>query len=308
MRTLVTGATGFVGRRLVGRLERPAVLSRDPEQARRVLGGDVQAFRWDPEAGPPPAESLEGVDVVFHLAGEPIAAGRWTADRKQRIRDSRVQGTRRLVAALEAATARPRALVSASAVGFYGDRGEEVLDESAAPGNDFLAEVCRDWEAEAGRARALGVRVVTSRTGIVLGEAGGALARMLLPFKLGLGGRLGSGRQWMPWIHIDDLVGLLLHAAERSDIDGPLNAVGPAPVTNLEFTRTLAAVLRRPAIFPVPEFGLRLAFGEMASVLLASQRVTPRVAETTGYSFRYTTLDAALRSATGRKEAHPTVG
>jgi hypothetical protein len=272
-------------------------LSRDPERARLVLGAGVEPFRWGPEAGPPPPEAFREVEAVFHLAGEPIAEGRWTAARKERLRESRVRGTRNLVAAMESLGERPRVLVSASAVGFYGDRGDEVLDESAPPGSDFLAALCRDWEAEAGRARALGIRVVTPRTGIVLDRTGGALARMLTPFKLGLGGRLGSGRQWMPWIHLDDLVGLLLHAAAKDEVRGAMNAVGPAPVTNREFTRTLGSVLKRPAIFPVPNFALRLAFGEMASVLLGSQRVAPRVAEKTGYQFRYTSLEKALIDA-----------
>ncbi len=300
MRALVTGATGFLGRRLVKRLGRPVVLSRDPGLVRRVLGEDVEAFRWDPQGGPAPVEALRDVDTVFHLAGEPIAEGRWSAAKKDRIKDSRVLGTRNLVTAIESLSPRPRVLVSASAVGYYGDRGDETLDESAAPGGDFLAEVCQSWEAEANRASTLGVRVVTPRNGIVLDRAGGALAKMLTPFKLGLGGRLGSGRQWMPWIHLDDLIGMLLHAVEKNEISGAMNAVGPAPVTNREFTRTLASVLERPAIFPVPAPALRLAFGELASVLLGSQRVVPRVAEKTGYHFLFPDLVSALRAALGK--------
>lgn len=299
MRALVTGATGFIGKRLVKNLTRPVVLSRNPERARRLLGPDVEIFLWDSETGPPGPGAFRGVEAVFHLAGEPIAEGRWTAARKLRIRESRVRGTRHLVTALESLSERPRVLVSASAVGYYGDRGDAVLEETAAPGSDFLAEVCRDWEAEAARASTLGVRVVTPRTGIVLDKSGGALARMLPPFKLGLGGRLGSGRQWMPWVHLDDLVGLLLHAAAKNEISAAMNAVGPAPVTNREFTQTLASVLKRPAIFPVPAFALQVLFGEMASVLLGSQRVVPRVAESTGYRFRCPTLAEALRAATG---------
>lgn len=292
MKALVTGATGFIGRRLISWLKWPIVLTRDPARAKDALP-DVELYPWDPEAEPPPAAAFGGVDTIFHLAGEPVAAGRWTAKRKQRIRDSRVLGTRNLVAALSRLRERPQVLVAASAIGYYGDRGDELLDELAPPGNDFLANVCREWEAEANRAATLGVRVVTVRIGIVLGESGGALARMVTPFRLGLGGRLGSGRQWMSWIHIDDLISLLLYAVPRH-ISGPMNAVAPDPVTNRDFTRELGAALRRPALLPVPQFALRLALGEMAGALLSSQRVVPRVAERTGYRFQFPKLSEAL--------------
>ena len=297
MGAVVTGATGFIGGRLIRALDRPVVLSRDPGRAGSSLGSRAQVFGWDPEAGPPPPESLRGVDVVFHLAGEPVVGGRWTSNRKRKIRDSRVLGTRNLVAALEKSSERPGVLVCASAVGFYGNRGDEVLEESSAPGADFLAEVCQAWETEAARARSLGIRVVSCRIGVVLHRSGGALAQMLPPFQLGLGGRLGSGRQWMPWIHLDDLVGLFLHAAKTAGINGPMNAVGPAPVTNAEFTRVLGSVLRRPTIFPMPPFMLKVVFGEAASILLGSQRAVPKVAEATGYSFRYKKIEAALQAA-----------
>lgn len=299
MKALVTGATGFIGRRLLPWLKWPVVLTRDPEHAKTALT-NVEIHRWDPETGPPPAEAFHGVDAVFHLAGESVAAGRWSAGRKQQIRDSRVLGTRNLVAALAGLKERPALLVSASAIGYYGDRGDETLDEEAPPGNDFLAGVCQEWEAEANRAAALGIRVVTPRFGIVLGKGGGALKRMLPPFKLGLGGRLGSGRHWMSWIHIDDLIGLLLYAGQRH-ISGPMNAVAPNPVTNREFTTELARALRRPAVFPVPEFALKLAFGEMAGVLLASQRVVPAVAQRTGYRFQYPELSPALGDVLGEQ-------
>lgn len=298
MRVLVTGATGFVGRRLVERLERPVVLSRNPDSARRQLG-DVIAHAWNPEAGPPPAAAFEGVEAVIHLAGEPVAEGRWTAAKKRRIRESRVEGTRQLVAGLAELAQRPRVLVSASAVGIYGSQGETVLDETAAPAGDYLAEVCSAWEREALAATQLGLRVVNARIGIVLGPGGGALGKMLPIFKLGLGGRLASGQQWMPWIHLDDVVGLLLFAAEQEQATGPMNTVAPEPVSNREFTRVLAQTLRRPALFPAPAFGLRLGLGEFAQVLLASQRVVPRAAERWGYRFRYPDLAGALSASVG---------
>jgi uncharacterized protein len=296
MRALVTGATGFIGKRLIRGLERPAVLTRKPDAAKKILG-DVQAICWEPESGPPARHAFEGVDTVFHLAGEPVAEGRWTRMKKDRIRDSRVLGTHNLVTALDSLQNKPRVLVAASAVGYYGSRGDEILDETSKPGEDYLAEVCEAWEEEALGASLSGIRVITPRIGIVLGKDGGALKKMLVPFKLGLGGRLGAGRHWMPWIHVDDLIGLLMHSAAHDEISGALNAVSPAPVTNSEFTRTLAAVLHRPAIFPAPEFALRLALGEVTGVLLSSQRVMPRLAERTGYQFRYPTLEAALRAA-----------
>ena len=297
MRALVTGATGFIGRRLVRELDRPLILSRRPEVARKILGA-AEVHAWNPEEGPPPAEAFEGVEAIFHLAGDSVASGRWTAAKKARIRRSRVQGTANLVEGLRNLKSRPRVLVSASAVGYYGSRGDEVLEEASAPGTDFLAGVSVAWEAEAGRARELGLRVVTVRNGMVLGAGGGALARMLLPFKLGLGGRLGDGRHWMPWVHLDDVVSLMLDAA-KSEISGAMNAVAPEPVINQEFTRTLARVLHRPAIFPVPRFALALLFGELSTLLVASQRVVPRVAERAGYKFRFTSLEEALRQSVG---------
>ena len=292
MRALVTGATGFIGTKLVASLDNPVVLTRRPEVARRNLG-NVQAFAWEPQGGPPPPEALANVDVIFNLAGESVAGGRWTARRKKQILDSRVAVTRNLVAGIKQLKDRPRVLVSASAVGFYGSRGDDVLRESENPGRDFLAQVCQTWEAEANRAREFGVRVVTARIGLVLGRGGGALAPMLIPFKLGLGGRLGDGKHWMPWIHLDDLVAMFLHAA-KYEIAGPMNAVGPAPVTNREFTRTLAAALHRLAIFPVPAFALRVLLGELGTLLLASQRVEATVAKGTNFQFRFASLSSAL--------------
>lgn len=299
MKALVTGATGLVGRRLVRELDGAAVLGRDPTRVRAKLG-DVDAFAWQPDAGPPPVEAFSTVDVVFHLAGEPVAEGRWTAAKKRAIRASRVEGTRNLVNALNSLDKRPAVLVAASAVGFYGDRGDEELLEDSTPASTFLAEVCVAWEAEALKARDLGLRVVTARTGIVLAPDGGAFPRMLPPFRLGLGGPLGNGRQWMPWIHVDDVVGLLLHAARTEAVDGPMNVVAPNPVTNKVFTKTLGQTLRRPALLPVPRFGLRAAFGEMSQILMASQRALPKVAQDTGYGFRYPELRPALDACLGK--------
>jgi uncharacterized protein len=294
MRALVTGATGFVGQRLLERLENPVVLSREPDRAMKALARfRVAAARWDPMLGPPSADVFNGIDVIFHLAGEPIADGRWTKARKQRICDSRVIGTKHLVDGLAKLDRRPPVLVSSSAVGYYGSRGDELLTESSAPGDDFLADVCVAWEKAAIEAERLGMRVVLSRTGVVLGR-GGALKKMLVPFKLGLGGRLGSGRQYMPWIHLDDLVGLMLFAAEQQANRGPMNAVAPTPITNREFTRALAHALHRPAILPAPYFGMRLLFGEFASILFASQRVLPDVATKQGYKFQYPEINTAL--------------
>ena len=281
MKTLVTGGTGMVGPRLLRMLDQPVILSRNPERAREKVGHLAgRIIRWDPMAGPPPAEAFAGVEAVFHLAGESVAEGRWTAAQKARIRDSRVVGTRNLVQGIAQVSDRPRVLVSASAVGYYGDRGEEELTESASPGRDFLADVCVAWEKEALAAEKLGVRVVTERTGIVLGAGGGALAKMLTPFKLGAGGPLGNGRQWMPWVHVSDLARLYLHAAEHESIRGPMNAVAPH---------------RRPAFMPAPYLGLRLLFGEFAQVLFASQRVVPQVALDTGFTFQYPDIAAALK-------------
>jgi uncharacterized protein (TIGR01777 family) len=296
MKALVTGATGFVGPRLLRLLDRPVVVTRNPDRARSVVGHLAERIiRWDPLEGPPPAEAFDGVDAVLHLAGESVAEGRWTAAQKNRIRDSRVVGTRHLVQGIAQAARKPAVLVSASAVGYYGDRGDEELTESAPPADDFLAKVCVDWEREAAAAEKAGVRVVTARTGIVLGAGGGALAKMLTPFKLGGGGPLGNGRQWMPWVHVADLARLYVHAADTPTIRGPMNAVAPNPVRNLEFTKALGRALHRPAFIPAPYFGLRLLFGEFAQVLFASQRVIPRVALDTGFVFQFPESAGALR-------------
>jgi uncharacterized protein (TIGR01777 family) len=289
----MTGASGFIGRRLMKLLSGNGhtlhVLSR---HAGTNLPPNVKLSVWDAMAGPPPEASLRDAQAVIHLAGEPVAQ-RWTAESKRRIRESRVQGTRSLVEGMSKLSAPPGALICASAIGYYGSRGDEILTEASSPGSDFLSEVCTAWEREAVAAEGLGVRVVRLRTGVALARHGGALARMLPPFRMGLGGRLGSGRQWMSWVHLDDLCEMFRFAAEQP-VRGAMNGVAPYAVNNADFTRALAAALKRPAIFPVPEFALKLMFGEMSEVLLSSQRVAPKGAEEAGFRFRYAQLGPAL--------------
>lgn len=300
MRVTVTGATGLIGSRLVERLrargDLVTVLSRNPEAARVRLGA-VEAVGWDPLAGPAPAAALAGRDAVVHLAGEPVAQ-RWDAEAKRRIRASRETGTANLVAGLSAADPRPRVLASASAVGYYGPRGDEPIDEQTTPGDDFLARVCVAWEHAALAAQDLGVRVTRVRTGVVLDPGGGALAKMLGPFKLGAGGPVAGGRQWMPWIHADDLAGLYLAALDGDDAwAGPLNACAPSPVTNADFSKALGRALHRPAVAPVPALAIKLLYGEMATIVTTGQRAVPRRALALGHAFEHPELDAALRAA-----------
>lgn len=300
MNVVITGATGFIGHRLVRRLQGQGhavtAWTRDPERAAISLPARCAVARWEPGACDP--ARLRGVDVAVHLAGENVAGGRWTEARKRAIRTSRIDSTRALVGAMRALpeSARPSALVCASAIGFYGDRGEETLDESSAPGSGFLADVCRDWENEAFAAEALGIRAVAVRIGVVLGPDGGALAAMLPLFRLGVAGRLGAGRQWMSWVHVDDVVGLFAFAVERADVRGPLNGTAPTPVRNSDFTTALARAVHRPALLPVPGFALRVAAGEISDVLLASQKVEPTATLRSGYSFAHPKLEGALAS------------
>jgi uncharacterized protein (TIGR01777 family) len=296
MRITLTGATGFVGGKVVDRLLEDGhelrILARKPapDVHRRA-----QWFQWDATAGPPPEDSLAGADAVVHLAGEPVTQ-RWNPAVRERIRASRLDGTRNLVAGMKKLIRPPATLVSASATGYYGSRGDEILTEDSSPGSDFLAELCAGWEAAAREAEAFGTRVAMLRIGVVLGH-GGALAKMVPAFRAGVGGRLGSGKQWMSWIHIDDLTGLIAFALERDSVRGPVNACSPNPVTNATFTRELGRALGRPAILPVPAIGLRLLFGEVAGVMLASQRVQPRVAQAAGYGFAYPEIAGALARA-----------
>jgi hypothetical protein len=294
MHVTITGATGFIGWRVMEAvrdlLHRPHILVRQPP---RDLPPGVAVSIWKSPDVDPPRTALEGADAVIHLAGEPVAQ-RWTPAVKERIRHSRVAGTQRLVQALAQLERRPKVLVAASAIGYYGDRGSEILTEQSAAGAGFLAEVCRQWEEAADLAEPLGMRVVKIRIGVVLGENGGALKKMLLPFRLGLGGKIGSGDQWMSWVHREDLVQMICDALRDERWTGAVNGVSPHPIRNEDFTAELAAALRRPAVIPVPAAGLKLLYGEMASVLTASQRVIPQAAEKNGFNYHYAELGQAL--------------
>ncbi len=301
MKILVSGATGLIGRALCQSLKRGGhtviAASRAPERVRGLAADEI--IKWDVMTSPPPPDSLEGTEAVIHLAGEPVAEKGWSVQQKQRIRDSRVVSTRNLIAGLRASQNRPQIFVCASAVGFYGERGDEKLDEQAAAGKGFLSEVCQDWEKEADAAEGLGIRLVKVRIGVVLSAEGGALKKMLLPFRLGIGGPLASGRQWFPWVHLDDIVGIFQHAIANPSVKGAFNGVAPEPVTNADFTKQLAQVLHRPAFVPTPEFALRLLFGERADVLLMSNRVIPQKALESGYPFHFPTLTPALEDLLG---------
>jgi uncharacterized protein len=298
MRVTVTGGTGLIGRRLVARLKERGddvtVLSRNPDRARDALS--VEAVAWDPEGEPAPVEALAGRDGVVHLAGESVAQ-RWSGPAKRRIRDSRELGTRNLVEGLRAADPRPGVLACASGMDYYGARGDEEVTDDDPPADDFLAQVCVAWEGEAQRAEELGVRVARLRTGVVLSPEGGALAKMLPPFKLGAGGPVAGGRQWMPWIHLDDIAGMYVAALEDDRWSGPVNAATPTPVTNREFSKALGRALHRPAVAPVPELALRVLYGEMAEIVTSGRRAVPKRALELGYAYEHPDLDEALRSA-----------
>jgi len=296
MKTLVTGSTGLVGRALCTHLE-----GRGDEVLRLVRRAPAadDEVQWNPTEGTCDAAAFD-VDAIVHLAGEGIASRRWSKGQMLKIRESRVAGTRLISEGAVRITRRPQVLVSASAIGFYGDRGDEVLGEDAPRGAGFLADVCADWELATDQAVRAGLRVVNPRIGMVLAEGGGALAKMLLPFKLGLGGRIGSGRQWMSWIQIEDLVRILCHAIDDDSLSGAVNAVTPHPVTNSDFTRALGRALRRPTLFPLPEFAARLAMGKMADdLLLSSARVTPAALTRSGFEFQYPEIGAALAASLG---------
>jgi uncharacterized protein (TIGR01777 family) len=302
VKVIITGATGLIGKALMRALlpeghELTLLVRRRPESP----AGGVTEARWDPEAGTIEAPALEGHDAAVHLAGEPVAEGRWTDEKKRRIRESRVKGTALLARTLAGLSRKPSVLVSASAVGYYGDRAAEVLTEESAPGGDFLSGVCREWEEAARPASEAGIRVVHPRIGVVLDDKGGALPKMLTPFKLGVGGKVGDGRQYMSWITLDDVVGVIRRALTEERLRGPVNAVAPRPVTNEEFTKTLGRVLGRPTIFTVPQFAARLAFGEVAdALLLASQRVEPMRLKEVDFGFADPELEGALRRVLGK--------
>jgi uncharacterized protein (TIGR01777 family) len=302
VRITLTGATGLIGPQLVRALkergDEVTVLSRNASGARDALG--VATVTWDPMTGPAPATALEGRDAIVHLAGEPVAQ-RWSDDAKRAIHDSRETGTRNLVAGIAAVpeAQRPRVLVSSSAVGYYGKHGDERVPESTPPGDDFLAGVCVAWEAEAEAARAHGLRVVTVRTGVVLAQGGGALAKMLPFFKLGVGGPVAGGKQYLPWISAADLVGLYLAALGGDDWDGPINGTAPEPVTNGAFSKALGRALHRPAFAPVPGFAVGILYGDMAEIVTEGQRAVPERPLALGFRYRFEDLDAALADALG---------
>ena len=303
MKVIVTGSTGLVGRALV------KSLLAEGHEVTRLVRGEAQGFKapgtaavhWNPKRGEIDAGALEGHDAAVHLAGENVGEGRWDDEKKRRILESRVKGTSLLAGALAGLSAKPGVLVSASATGFYGDRGAEVLREESASGDDFLSEVCREWEKATLAASQAGIRVVHLRIGVVLAGEGGALKKMLTPFKLGVGGKIGSGSQYISWITLEDLIGVIRRAIEDEGLRGPVNAVAPQQVTNEEFTKALGHALGRPTIFAVPAFAARLAFGETAdALLLASTRVEPARLKEIGYQFKHPEIEEALRSALGK--------
>lgn len=296
MNILITGATGFIGTKLCRTLalqgNRVTALSRDANRAKNQISELSEAYDWNPESEPAPREALEGIEAVIHLLGESVV-GRWTLAKKTAIHKSRVASTRNLVATLGSLNSRPHTLISASAIGYYGDRMDEKLTEDSAPGSDFLANVGQEWEMEACKAEDYGISVSRLRIGIVLGLGGGALGAMLLPFRFGLGGPLGSGQQWWSWIHLDDLIGLVNHLLKNNH-SGAVNAVAPSPVRQKQFARALGDALSRPALLPTPAFALKLIMGEFASELLSSKLVLPATARQSGYTFRYPDLENAL--------------
>ena len=305
MKILVIGATGLIGRALCQSLtaggHTTVALSRSPGKPAGLAVAEVH--QWDYHQGLLPEAALAGVEAVVNLAGEPIVARRWSLEQKRIIRDSRVVATRNIVESLRQLDGKPGVFVSGSAIGFYGDRGDEQVEETSPPGRGFMSEICQEWEREAARATELGVRVVQVRTGVVLSTEGGALQKMLTPFKLGIGGPLGSGRQWFPWIHIDDIAGIFKHALVTASLAGPANGTAPQAVTNAEFTSELGKVLHRPAFLPVPHVALRILMGEMSEVLFVSQRVAPKATLASGYKFHFPSLGPALDDLLGGSKA-----
>ncbi|MEK6602387.1 MAG: TIGR01777 family oxidoreductase [Candidatus Binatota bacterium] len=298
MRLVIAGGTGFIGTALCARfLERGyslTLLTRSSSP--RAISPNKRWLTWNPPSPGPWEETIDGADGVINLAGEPIAARRWTETQKEKLRSSRIDTTRAIVRAIAKAKEKPKFLLNASAVGYYGPHGDETLTEGSSPGNDFLARICADWENEAKKAEDYGLRMIRLRTGIVLGKGGGALAKMVFPFKLFVGGHLGKGKQWMSWIHMEDEIGLIFFLLENPEAHGVVNATAPNPVTMKEFCKTLGDALNRPSWAPVPAFALYLLLGEMAEMFLTGQRVLPAQAQKLGYTFRYPNIHEALRS------------
>lgn len=296
MKVIISGSSGLIGSALIDSLrpEGHSICRLVRSSSSAPADASSRMIRWEPPSGSIDLAAMEGADALVHLAGASVAGGRWTVSRKELLRRSRVDSTRHLVSALAQLKNKPRVFVSASAVGYYGNRGDEILTEVSPPAGDFLAQLCREWEKEAAAAERESIRTVILRFGIVLAPQGGALHQMLMPFRLGLGGRLGDGRQWMSWISLRDVVLLIRHAITNDALRGPVNAVAPNSVTNAEFTSTLAGILRRPAFFPVPRFALQLGLGEMTGALLASQRVAPAKLNALEYSFQHSQLREAL--------------
>lgn len=301
MKVLVTGATGFVGQRVVRQLldggHEVVVLTRNIAKGAVTLGSQCKYFLWSDYSTPPLAEAFDGVYGIIHLMGEGIAEKRWDEAQKKKIYDSRILATSKLVEAIKGLPVKPSVFVSASAVGIYGDRGDEEISENSSLADDFLAKVCKDWEAEANKARVLGLRVVLIRTGVVLGKNGGALKKMLPIFKLGGGGPVGSGKQFMSWIHVDDLAAMYIEAVKNQSFDGVFNGTAPYPARSKDFARVLGKTLHRPAFAPAPAFALKLVFGEMSQVLLDGQKVIPHKFKEKNFNFRYPTLEQALKAS-----------
>lgn len=306
MKILVTGGTGFVGQPLVRKLieanHKVVLLTRNPDAAKRAISDSVEIYGWEPESTTPPKEAYNGIDAIVHLAGESIAAGRWTAKQKKKILDSRVLSTRNLMKGAVEAGAKPKVIVSASAIGIYGDRGNQSLSETSPQGIGFLADVCRAWEKESQYPGLESVRKVNLRIGIVLEKNGGALQKLLPIFKIGGGGPVGNGKQWMSWIHREDLIEMILYSVTHENVSGVFNAVAPNPSTNAEFSRALGKALHRPAFMPAPPLALKLAMGEMSELVLASQKVEAKKIVDTGFAFKFPSIQEALNDICKKKQ------
>jgi len=299
MKVLVTGATGFIGKVVVRQLlqagDEVVILTRNIPKAALTLGSECKYFQWANTNEAPPAEAFEGVEGVINLMGEGIAAEKWTEEQKKKIYDSRIESTKNLVNAISKMDKQLQAFVSGSAIGIYGNRGPEDINEKSDLGNDFLSNVCKDWEAEAARVKPLTRRLVFVRTGVVLGRNGGALEKMLPIFKLGVGGPVGTGNQYMSWIHVEDIAAMFVEALKNKDMSGVYNGTAPYPATNREFSKALGKILKRPAILPAPAFALKFAFGEMSAILLEGQKVLPTKFKEVNFRYRYPTLEMALK-------------